>query len=429
MVRRAHSDAKSLTNTESSSPHTARRFPLLSAKVCPVRDPEPWRLPLVRLWRPRILVVLVLAALVVAANAAGAASFAPVVTPTVSGTAGKNGWYTSNVTVSWSVYDPVSMITSTSSDCLTRTFSSDTSGRRLTCTATNVAGDQTSVSITIKIDKTSPQVAAPVADRLPEPSGWYTRPVSFSYRGSDATSGIESCSQVSYGGPDSETAGVVGTCHDRAGNIGAPLPFSFKYDATAPAFLGAAVKAGDRSALLRWQAAPDSMWVEIARSTGAAGAAPTVVFRGSDSDYTDRRLKLGATYRYVLTSYDAAGNSASTTLAHRVAALYAPRYAERVSLPPLLAWSKRARARYYNVQLFRGPRKVLSAWPSRPRLQLRPRWIYDGRRFRLTPARYRWYVWPGFGSRAEARYGKLLGRSSFVVLPHSSATAGKRVTD
>jgi len=28
---------------------------------------------------------------------------------------------------------------------------------------------------------------------------------------------------------------------------------------------------------------------------------------------------------------------------------------------------------------------------------------------------YRWYVWPGFGSKAAARYGKLIGTSSFRV--------------
>src|SRR6185503_7124478 len=33
---------------------------------------------------------------------------APVITPTVTGTSGSNGWYTSNVSVSWAVSDPES---------------------------------------------------------------------------------------------------------------------------------------------------------------------------------------------------------------------------------------------------------------------------------------------------------------------------------
>ena len=33
----------------------------------------------------------------------------------------------------------------------------------------------------------------------------------------------------------------------------------------------------------------------------------------------------------------------------------------------------------------------------------------------LAPGRYRWYVWPGFGARAERRFGRLVGSRSFVV--------------
>ena len=37
----------------------------------------------------------------------------PVVTPVITGTLGLNGWYTSNVTVNWSVTNPESIILST----------------------------------------------------------------------------------------------------------------------------------------------------------------------------------------------------------------------------------------------------------------------------------------------------------------------------
>lgn len=48
-------------------------------------------------------------------------------------------------------------------------------------------------------------------------------------------------------------------------------------------------------------------------------------------------------------------------------------------------------------------------------MQLPARWTYNGRRYRLTDGRYRWYVFPGYGRRADKRFGKLLGSSSFVV--------------
>ena len=64
--------------------------------------------------------------------------------------------------------------------------------------------------------------------------------------------------------------------------------------------------------------------------------------------------------------------------------------------PPTLVWAPAKGATYYNLQLIRG-RKVLSAWPVRPSFRLRRTWLYNGRRYRLEPGVYRWYVWPGYG--------------------------------
>jgi hypothetical protein len=58
---------------------------------------------------------------------------------------------------------------------------------------------------------------------------------------------------------------------------------------------------------------------------------------------------------------------------------------------------------------------VLSAWPVRASFQLPRSWVYNGRRYRLRPGVYRWYVWPGIGRISANRYGALLGSSSFVV--------------
>ncbi len=364
--------------------------------------------------RRLVLTLAALAGLALPTRAGAEAELAPLPTPIVSGTLGNNGWYRSNVTVRWTISEPENV--ANTSGCDARTLTTDTAGRDLTCTVTSLDGVEVSVRVRIKIDKTPPQVGGPSADRPPEASGWYTRPVTFTFTGNDATSGVESCTSLQYNGPDSETAGIDGTCRDRAGNVGGPLRFTFKYDATAPAFARAALTPGDRSALLHWQPAPDTAFVEIARFPRTRGAAATVVYRGPGRSYTDRRLRIGATYRYVLTSFDRAGNQASAALGLRVRSLFAPQNGARVSSPPLFAWVRVGRARYYNVQLFRGQRKVLSAWPSRPRLQLAARWRYNGRRFTLAPGRYRWQVWPGFGSRSEARYGKLLGKSEFVVL-------------
>ncbi len=82
----------------------------------------------------------------------------PLITPTITGTLGSNGWYTGPVSVSWSVTDPQSGIGS-STGCGPTTLSASTSGTSLTCSATNGAGLSASVKVTIKIDSALPTIA------------------------------------------------------------------------------------------------------------------------------------------------------------------------------------------------------------------------------------------------------------------------------
>jgi hypothetical protein len=100
----------------------------------------------------------------------------------------------------------------------------------------------------------------------------------------------------------------------------------------------------------------------------------------------------------------------------RRAALFSPPARSVVSGPTMLAWRAVSRTSFYNVQVYRNGRKILSRWPSRPRFGLRRSWRYQGRTFRLRPGVYTWFVWPGFGTLAKPRFGKLLGQSSFRVV-------------
>jgi hypothetical protein len=96
----------------------------------------------------------------------------------------------------------------------------------------------------------------------------------------------------------------------------------------------------------------------------------------------------------------------------------------------LLAWKKVPAASYYNVQVYLdvagrsnrhvlsvrvSGRKVLSAWPAQPRFRMLKQWVFKGKRYKLTPGRYTWYVWPGLGKRSARSYGKLIGKSDFTV--------------
>ena len=118
----------------------------------------------------------------------------PVVTASVSGHLGANGWYTSDVTVSWTTTDPESGV-ATTSGCATTTISADTPGTTLTCTATNGAGRSSSASTTVKRDATPPVIT------LTGNGGAYTvaDQVTIHCTASDAPSGIaaSSCHDVS----------------------------------------------------------------------------------------------------------------------------------------------------------------------------------------------------------------------------------------
>jgi len=85
---------------------------------------------------------------------------APIIVPTVNGTIGLNGWYISDVSVSWSVNDGESGILS-SNGCAPSNLTAETVSTILTCSASNNAGLSNSASVTIQIDKAAPNLSLP----------------------------------------------------------------------------------------------------------------------------------------------------------------------------------------------------------------------------------------------------------------------------
>jgi len=136
----------------------------------------------------------------------------PVITPNVVGTPGSNGWYVSNVTVSWTVTDDESTITSTSG-CDSTTINADTAGTMLTCTATS-AGGTSSQSVTIKRDATAPTLSPSVSPNPVTLNGSATA----TPNASDATSGVASSSCDAVDTSSVGTHSVNCTATDNAGN-------------------------------------------------------------------------------------------------------------------------------------------------------------------------------------------------------------------
>jgi hypothetical protein len=216
---------------------------------------------------------------------------------------------------------------------------------------------------------------------------------------------------------------------DAAGNVDAtPASYSWQItgvgpgttDTTPPGNVKRLKRTvGYGSLKLSWSRPSDSDFdhVEVFASTSAKSLPRTPVYKGKAGRYTNKRFKNGLYYRYVVVSYDHAGNASrgAGAVVPPSILLRSPADAGRVHRPPLLVWVRVAKATYYNVQIYYGPRKILSAWPNPAKLKLSRSWLYSGRHFQLRKGLYRWYVWPAFGPRTKARYGQLLGQATFRV--------------
>lgn len=225
----------------------------------------------------------------------------PVITPIVNGTLGNNGWYISDVSVSWTVVDNESAVSSTSG-CGTTVINSDTSGQTLTCSATSDGGTN-SHSLTIKRDATPPTIvssASPAANG----NGWNNTAVTVSFSCSDSGSGIDN---NSVAGATLNNEGInqsvtsSGSCTDKAGNTADPASVgNINIDLTAPTVNASASPA--------------------ANGNGWNNSNVTVTFSGSDTlsgiDSCDSAVVLsneGAGQSASGGCKDNAGNTASQT--------------------------------------------------------------------------------------------------------------------
>jgi HYR domain-containing protein len=130
--------------------------------------------------------------------------------------------------------------------------------------------------------------------------------------------------------------------------------------------------------------------------------------------FRDSNVRNDVRYVYALRSIDRVGNrSAAAKVEGRASRILRPGYDAVRSAPPLIDWVAVRRATYFNMQLWYQGRKLLSVWPEKSSYRLRASWIYAGRRHTLSSGRYLVYVWPGFGAKAAAHYGSLVGWTAF----------------
>ncbi len=244
--------------------------------------------------------------------------------------------------------------------------------------------------------------------------------------------------------PDEFPVGVtplVVTARDAAGNVArrtvdvTVLPLGTKApkppdQQPPPDVTRVRAVAGDHTLTVSWVSPrQDVAAVEIRMSVVGATQVERVVYRGLRSPVLLKRLRNDVEHRLVLQTVDQAGNRSRGVVAvatPKALLLALPKPGARVTVAPLLRWAPVGGASYFNVQLYRGSTKVLSVWPGKARFKMKLRWVFEKRKRALAPGRYTWYVWPGLGARAEARYGPLLGKSTFVYVKPPKKAAAKR---
>jgi HYR domain len=312
------------------------------------------------------------------------------------------------------------------------------------CTATDVHGNTgTAVFDVNVVDTTAPRLLLPPAASVYATSpGGIPRddPVVQSFlNAAAATDLIDDHPSVTNDAPSTLPVGsdtVTFTAKDASGNStsgtavltvkpqpppGTPQLPPTVVDRTPPGDVtGVKVKIGNRLVRIRWKnpQAKDFSYVLVTRSLPAPGSEPTTVYRGKGVQLVDRKVTNGISYRYVLVAFDETGNAsggvAAAATPHRQL-LTAPPDGAKVKKPPKLVWI--GKASFFNVQLFRGSTKVLSAWPTKTTYLLKKKWKYDRRSYRMSAGLYHWFVWPAFGTRSKPEYGGLLGTSSFTYAP------------
>jgi hypothetical protein len=80
----------------------------------------------------------------------------PVITYDINGTLGDNGWYKSDVSLTWRVSEPESPGSLVKTGCVDQNITADQAATSYSCSASSDGGSAGPVSVTIKRDATSP---------------------------------------------------------------------------------------------------------------------------------------------------------------------------------------------------------------------------------------------------------------------------------
>ena len=131
---------------------------------------------------------------------------------------GANGWYTSNVTLTWTVTENESPDSLVTTGCVDQNITADQAETTYSCSASSDGGSAAQVDVAIKRDATAPSVSLVGGPQDGQSYYFGSVPAAPTCSASDATSGLAAACAVSGYGTATGTHTVTASVTDNAGN-------------------------------------------------------------------------------------------------------------------------------------------------------------------------------------------------------------------
>jgi hypothetical protein len=161
---------------------------------------------------------------------------APTITAIVSQASNGGGWNNADVTVTFQCADALAGVASCPQPV---TLTEDGANQEVTGTALDRAGNSTTTSVTVSIDKSKPFI---VASRTAANSyGWNNTNVTVTYTCTDAVSGIASCSDPAAVSAEGAAQSRTGTAVNHAGLTATATVDDINIDRTPPSVTASVV--------------------------------------------------------------------------------------------------------------------------------------------------------------------------------------------
>ena len=155
---------------------------------------------------------------------------------------GNNGWYKSNVSLTWTVTELESAGSLVKTGCNDQNITADQTSQTYSCSATSTGGSAGPVSVSIKRDGTAPVIQRDTSQdscSVPGNNGWCRGTQTAGFTASDATSGLANSGDAAFTKSSSTNGSAVniasGAVSDNAGNTASSINAGpFQIDSTAP---------------------------------------------------------------------------------------------------------------------------------------------------------------------------------------------------